>query len=112
MNRKSLARFIAALLIISGILHLIVAIVGAPDGLRAPLAIFGVIFGGIGFWTIKGGRPSIIAALVACLTGLALGGSTYVRDGGPITLPIMFAIDIFVVFFSILWLFRRNQTGN
>ena len=112
MNRISLASFIAALLITSGVLHLIVAILGAPDGLRAPLAIFGVIFGGIGFWTIKASKPSIIAALIACLTGFALGGSSYVRDGGPITLPIMLAIDAVVIVFAILWLVRKNQTGN
>lgn len=101
----------SVLLLASGALHLAVAALGAPESIRAPLAVFGAVYAALGLWIRGGSRASVIAALAAALTGLGLGGSNYLQNGGPMTLPLMFAIDIAVVAAGGLWLMKSGKSG-
>lgn len=101
---------ISGLLIATGIFHLIVALIGSTDALRMPLGLFGVLYTVLGIWVRRGGRTSIQSAMLVTALGLGLGGNQYLTEGGPIALPVMFAIDVIILVLGVLWL-RHNRRG-
>lgn len=111
MTPEKLKNLMVVLLIATGVLHLAVAGLGAPANLRVPLAAFGAIYAGLGFWVRSGGRTAILAALAITTLGLLLGGSNYLQNGGPVTLPVMFVIDVIVLGAGALWLMKSGKAG-
>ncbi len=109
MAPANLKNLMSILLIATGVLHLVVAALGAPDGLRAPLAIFGALYAALGVWVRRGGRTAVLAAMGVTVLGLVLGGSGYLQNGGPFTLPVMFLIDIIVLAAGALWLMKSGK---
>ena len=109
MPLSAMKHAVSGLLLATGILHLVVAGIGSSDALRAPLALFGVLYTALGLWTRKGGRISILTTLIVTALGLGLGGSEYFRNGGPIALPVMFAIDIAILVLGAGWLWRNKR---
>ncbi len=104
MTAANLKKLMSVLLVATGVLHLVVAAMGAPDALRLPLAAFGVLFGTLGVLLQRGGRSIVLAAIAACAIGLGIGGATYLQNGGPISLPVMFLIDAIVIAAGAMWL--------
>jgi hypothetical protein len=86
-----------------------VAALGAPADLRLPLAAFGALYGVIGVLLQKGGRPIVLAATGAVLLGIVLGGANYLQNGGPVTLPVMFLIDMVVLVAGAMWLTKASK---
>ena len=117
MTRQNLRMLIIALLTVTGVFHLLVAMFGAAPGLGLPLAGFGALFIGIGFYVRRDtndgskshSRNAIIAAILACAAGLTLGGFNYLTNGGPFALPIMFLIDAVVIGAGIMWLMKAPK---
>lgn len=117
MNVTSIRLTIIALLSVTGIFHLGVALLNIAPGLGLPLAAFGIIYSTLGYFVRKDtkdgskshSRNAILAAMAACTLGLALGGSNYLSNGGPIALPIMFAIDIAIIAFGLMWLSKQKK---
>lgn len=117
MTRQNLRMLIIALLMVTGIFHLLVAMLGAAPGLSLPLAAFGVIYTTISFYVRRDtsdgskshSRNAIIAAIIACVLGLSLGGSNYLANGGPVALPIMFLIDVVVIGAGVMWLMKAPK---
>ncbi|MEO1135029.1 MAG: hypothetical protein AAFW68_00285 [Pseudomonadota bacterium] len=116
MKPQVLRHLIIALLSLTGIFHLAVAMLGGAPGLGLPLAGFGLLYIVIGFYvradTNDGSkshsRNAIIAAIAACTLGLALGGTNYLQNGGPLALPIMFAIDVVIIGAGVMWLMKKR----
>lgn len=114
MTRQNLRLLIIALLMVTGIFHLLVAMLGAAPGIGWPLAGFGVLYTVISFYVRRDtsdgskshSRNAIIAAIAACTLGLSLGGANYLSNGGPAALPIMFLIDIVVIGAGVMWLMK------
>lgn len=104
MNASNLKRLMSVLLVATGVLHIVVAVAGAPESLRIPLAAFGAVYGTLGVLLLRGGRALVLVSMAACALGLAIGGSTYLQNGGPATLPVMFLIDALVIGCGALWL--------
>ena len=111
MTAAKLKNLISVLLIATGVLHLAVAVIGAPADIRVPLAVFGAIYAALGVWVRSGGRPAVLAAMAATLTGILLGGSNYIQNGGPVTLPIMFMIDLAVLGAGALTLLKSDKSA-
>lgn len=109
MDSAALKRLMSVLLVATGVLHIVVAVAGAPETLRIPLAAFGTLFGTLGVLLLRGGRPIVLASMAACATGIAIGGTTYLRNGGPPTLPVMFLIDAIVLVCGALWLSKAGK---
>lgn len=109
MDPAYLKRLMSVLLVATGVLHIVVAVAGAPEPLRIPLAAFGALYGTLGVLLLRGGRRAVIAAMVACATGIALGGANYLQNGGPSTLPVMFLIDLLVLASGALWLAKSGK---
>lgn len=116
MKARTLRILIVGLLLFTGIFHLAVALIGAT-GLALPLTIFGFIYTGLSFYvradTNDGSknhsRNAIIASIIACTAGIGLGGQTYLANGGPMALPIMFAIDAVIIVAGISWLLKVRK---
>ena len=111
MTADKLKNLMSILLIATGVLHLVVAAIGAPEALRVPLAVFGALYAGLGVWLRSGGRTAVLAALVTTVTGLVLGGANYVQNGGPFTLPVMLLIDLIVFGAGAMWMLKSGKTG-
>lgn len=109
MDAANLKRLMSVLLVATGVLHIVVAVAGAPDALRIPLAAFGALYGTLGVLLQRGGKPIVLAAMGACTLGLALGGTNYLQNGGPPTLPVMFLIDALVLICGALWLSKSGK---
>ncbi|WDI31393.1 hypothetical protein PUV54_15695 [Hyphococcus flavus] len=114
-----LRHLIIGLLVLTGIFHLAVALLNAAPGLGWSLTAFGVIYTGLSFYVRRdvhmkkkpkkghiNGRTAIIVTMAVCATGLALGGSNYIQNGGPLALPIMFAVDIAIIAAGAMWLMK------
>ena len=52
---------------------------------------------------------SIVAAASA---GLLLGGASYLKNGGPLALPFMFAIDAAIIGAGVAWLIKVHAKRN
>lgn len=111
MTPDKLKNLMSILLIATGVLHLVVAAIGAPENLKVPLAVFGALYAGLGVWVRSGGRSAILAALVTTVTGLVLGGSNYAQNGGPVALPVMFLIDLVVLGAGVMWMLKSGKAG-
>lgn len=119
MKPRTLRHLIIGLLLVTGVFHLAVALVGAAPGLGLPLAAFGFIYTGLSFYVrrdVKDGsknhsRYAILASLAAASVGLTLGGAHYLENGGPLALPIMFAIDIAIIAAAVMW-FMKTRIKN
>jgi hypothetical protein len=112
MTPANLKTLIFALLAVTSLMHLGVAFWGAPADLKAPLAAFGVAYGVLAFVVRSGGRAAVIGAMGICGVGLALGGAKYLQaGGGPITMPIMLAIDVAIIAAGALWLMKSGKAG-
>ncbi len=109
MNAANLKRLMSVLLVATGVLHIVVAVAGAPDNLRIPLAAFGALYGTLGVLMQNGGKPIVLASIAACTLGLTLGGANYLQNGGPGTLPVMFLIDAAIVIAGGLWLTKAGK---
>lgn len=108
MNASNLLRVLGGLLLANCALHLVTAGLAAPEDLKLPLAGFGLAFGALGLWTARGGRLAVLATLVVSALGLALGLNRYLSGGGPVALPVMFALDVVVLIVGGLWLARAR----
>lgn len=116
MKATTLRHLIIGLLIVTGIFHLAVALLGAGESLALPLTVFGFLYIGLSFYVrsdVKDGsknhsRNAIIATILACSLGLGLGGTNYLQNGGPLALPIMFAIDVVIIAAGVMWLIKTN----
>ncbi|MEZ5896905.1 MAG: hypothetical protein R3C40_09120 [Parvularculaceae bacterium] len=96
----------------NGVLHLAVAFFLAPAQLKAPLAVFGVVYFLLGVWTRLGGRTAMLCAVLVTALGLGLGGANYIQSGGGSwTMPVMFVIDVAVLFTAGGWLLKNRQAG-
>jgi len=111
MTPASLKNLMSILLIATGVLHLVVAAIGAPSSLQLPLAAFGALYGALGALLQRGGKPVVIAAMAATATGLVLGGANYAQNGGPISLPVMFLIDLLVLGAGAMWFARSGKSA-
>lgn len=111
MAPAMLKNLMSILLIATGVLHLVVAATGAPADLQLPLAVFGALYAALGVWLRRGGKPAVLAAMAATITGLTLGGSQYIQNGGPMTLPVMFLIDVIVLGTGALWLMKSGKAA-
>ena len=111
MTADKLKNLMSILLIATGVLHLVVAAIGAPENLKIPLAVFGALYAGLGVWVRSGGRTAVLAALATTIVGLVLGGSNYVQNGGPVTLPVMFLIDLIVLGAGGMWMLKSAKAG-
>lgn len=109
MNAASLKRLMSVLLVATGVLHIVVAVAGAPDALRIPLAAFGALYGTLGVLLQRGGKPVVLAAMGATTVGIVLGGANYLQNGGPPTLLVMFLIDAVVLVCGGLWLSKSGK---
>ena len=109
MTADKLKTLMSILLIATGVLHLVVAAIGAPENLRIPLAVFGALYAGLGVWVRSGGRTAVLAALITTATGIALGGSNYAQNGGPIALPAMFLIDLVILGAGGMWMVKTGK---
>jgi len=109
MTPDKLKNLMSILLIATGVSHLVVAAVAAPDALRIPLAVFGALYSGLGVWVRSGGRTAVLAALVTTIVGLVLGGTNYLQNGGPVTLPVMFLIDLAILSAGVLWMMKSGK---
>ncbi len=117
MTRQNLRMLIIALLMLTGIFHLLVAMLGIVPGLAWPLAGFGLIYTVIGFYVRRDtndgskshSRNAIIAAIAACAIGISLGGANYLSNGGPAALPIMFLIDVVIIGAGVMWLIKAPK---
>jgi membrane associated rhomboid family serine protease len=109
MNAATVKRLMSVLLVATGVLHIVVAVAGAPDHLRIPLAAFGALYGTLGVLLLRGGRPIVLASMAACAVGLGVGGTTYLQSGGPNSLPVMFLIDAVVIVCGGLWLAKGDK---
>ncbi len=109
MTAANLKRLMSVLLVATGVLHIVVAVAGAPENLRLPLAAFGALFGTLGVLLLQGGKPIVLASMAACAVGLALGGTNYFQNGGPPTLMVMFLIDAAVLICGGLWLAKAGK---
>jgi hypothetical protein len=110
LTAKNLKNLMSVLLIATGVLHLVVAAIGAPVALQAPLAAFGAIYAALGAWIRSGGKSAVIVAMIATAVGITLGGANYLKNGGPFTLPVMFLIDVVVLGAGSLWLMKSGKT--
>ena len=111
MDPTKLKNLMSILLIATGVLHLVVAAIGAPAGLQWPLAAFGAIYAAIGVWVRNGGKLTVILAMAAATLGIVAGGSHYAQSGGPISLPVMFLIDLLVLAAGGLWLAKAGKAS-
>lgn len=109
MTPAILKNLMSILLVATGVLHIVVAAVGAPPQLQVPLSLFGALFSALGVFVRSGGRTLVIASIIAAAAGLAAGGSHYLREGGPISLPVMLLIDIAIIGAGGLWLLRTGR---
>lgn len=109
MEPATLKRLMSVLLVATGVLHIVVAVTGAPDNLRIPLAAFGALFGALGVLLLGGGKPIVLASMGACALGLTVGGANYLQNGGPNTLLVMFLIDAAVLVAGGLWLSKAGK---
>ena len=109
MTPAILKQAASILLLATGVFHLIVAAIGgAASDLKIPLAMFGVAYFGLGIWTRMGGRTAMLTAILVTALGLVLGGQNYMRNGGPVTLPIMFVIDVLILAAAGMWLLKTR----
>ena len=111
MQKNKLKNLMSILLIATAVLHLVVAVTGAPEAIRIPLAAFGLLYGGLGVWLRTGGRTAVLATLGVTAIGLLLGGTNYLQNGGPMTLPVMFLIDLAVLGAGALWLMKPDAAN-
>lgn len=111
MAAENLKNLMSILLIATGVLHLVVAAIGAPPALQAPLAVFGAIYVALGVWIRRGGKPAVLTTMAVTTSGLALGGSNYLQNGGPFALPVMFLIDVVVLGAGALWLIKSGKSA-
>ena len=116
MTPQVLRHLIIGLLMLTGIFHLAVALLGSAAGLAAPLAGFGFLYIIISFYVRRdtndgsktGSRNAIIAAIAACTVGLTVGGARYLTGGGPGALLIMFLIDIVIIAAGVMWFMKSR----
>lgn len=108
LDARGVADIMAMLLILTTILHLFVGATTADLSLRLPLIAFGCLFL-VSALLVRTGRNGVMTAMIFAGLGLALGGGRYINQGGPFTLPIMFAIDILLLGLGVLWLRRSTR---
>lgn len=114
MTPQNLRFLIIALLLLTGIFHLAIALLGAAPGLGAPLTVFGLLYTGLSFYvradTNDGSkshsRNAIVATMIVCTVGLTLGLANYVSNGGPSAMPVMALIDIAIIAAGVMWFMK------
>lgn len=116
MTPQVLRHLIIGLLMLTGIFHLAVALLGSTASLALPLTGFGFLYIIISFFVRRDtndgskthSRNAIIAAIAACTVGLTLGGANYLSNGGPAALPLMFLIDIVIIAVGVMWFMKSR----
>lgn len=113
LDAKGVADVMTMFLILTTILHLFVGATTDDQTLRLPLIAFGCLFL-VSALLVRTGRNGVMTAMIFAGLGLALGGGRYINQGGPFTLPIMFAIDIVLLGLGALWLHKsgRHRRGS
>jgi hypothetical protein len=111
VNAASLIRALSALLLASAVLHVLTAMFGAPQSLRAPLLAFGLVYGALGLWVQTGGRLAVLATVLFTLLGLSLGGMQYLKDPGPIAMLVMFLVDVGVIAAGAMFLLKTKASS-
>ena len=112
MKPKALRHLIIALLTVSGVFQLLLAMLGGAPGLAGPVAGFGALFVIIGFFVradTKDGsrnhsRNAIIAAIIACLANAAFAVYAIPRTEGYIALLIVGLVDLAIVVAGVMWM--------
>ncbi|MEE2692806.1 MAG: hypothetical protein VX640_14830 [Pseudomonadota bacterium] len=104
IDAPTLNYLISGLLVLTAILHLGAGALMGESELKVPILVFGVLFLGAGVWVRKGGRPAVLGVMGLSALGLALGGSKYLQQGGPVSMPLMFLIDVLVIAAGAAWL--------
>ncbi|MEL6369301.1 MAG: hypothetical protein AAFR03_01165 [Pseudomonadota bacterium] len=110
MTPALMKKIVAGLLLFTGGFHLAVAATTSWEHLSTGLAVFGALYGILGFWTWFGGRSAMMAALLTASVGLGVGGLNYLQNGGPASMLTMFAIDAVVLVLGGLWI-RNTPRG-
>lgn len=109
MKQASLKTAMAALLVATGVFHLIVAFTGDVGEAKFGVTLFGIAYFLIGLFVFPGKQTAVRVAMVMTLLGLGLGGVNYIQNGGgPASLPAMFAIDVVILVLGGLWLAKNR----
>jgi ABC-type enterochelin transport system permease subunit len=109
MTAANLKNLMSVLLVATGVLHLVVALFGAPAALQGPLSVFGFLYAALGVWVRGSGRPAVLTAIAVTALGLVLGGSNYLEHGGPKTLPVMLLIDVIILAVGAMWVMKSGK---
>lgn len=110
MAPENLKRAMAGLLVVTGVLHLIVALTGNVGELKTGLTLFGVAYFLLGLFVYPGKSTAVLTAMVMTALGLGLGGVKFMQQGGPPSLYVMFAIDLAVLALGGMWLFKSKSS--
>ncbi|MEL6212391.1 MAG: hypothetical protein AAFY22_03835 [Pseudomonadota bacterium] len=115
MNRDQIRFAIQSLLIITTVLHFAEAFVKQTSPTAGGLMIYGIIYGALAIWFIRtpSDKPGpVMGAVIACATGLVLGGAGAFITGGSSALWAMLAIDVVIILIGLWWLrLRRRALG-
>lgn len=103
LDASGVADIMSMFLILTTILHLFVGATTVDQTLRLPIIAFGCL-SLVSALLARTGRHGVMTAMIFAALGLALGLGRFVNQGGPFTLPVMFAIDIVVLCLGVLWL--------
>lgn len=99
----------SGLLVLTGLFHLGVGLLGDAGEMKAALIVMGVVYAALGAYVRAGGRTAVLIAMIVTAAGLGVGGMQYVSRGGPVSLPLMFFIDVLILTAGGAWLARMAK---
>ncbi|GAB4518328.1 MAG: hypothetical protein Kow00133_03270 [Amphiplicatus sp.] len=99
----------SGLLVLTGLFHLGVGLLGDAGEMKTALIVMGVVYSALGAYVRAGGRTAVLIALVVTAAGLGVGGMQYASRGGPVSLPLMFFIDVLILAAGGAWLARTAK---
>ena len=106
---KTIGYVAAFLLLLTGVLHVVLAIKDFSDPTALPTLIFGIIYFAIGVLFSLGSKYGKYLGLIFPLIGLAAGfGVVGIRNWTPM-LTFLFAIDAVVVICCVLLLLKQAK---
>lgn len=112
MAPENLKRAMAGLLVLTGVLHLIVALTGNVGDLKFGLTLFGIAYFLLGLFVYPGKATAVRVAMVMTALGLGLGSLNFIKNGGPPSLYVMFAIDVAVLALGGMWLMKSKSSTS
>jgi hypothetical protein len=116
MKTRALRHLIIALLTLTGIFQLLVAMLGGAPGFGLILASFGALYVALGFFArsdTKDGskshsRNAIIAAVAACVFNLGLCAYVLQQAADAASLFVIAAADLAIITAAVLWLMKAG----